>query len=170
MILKTKTAYPYHNEGQVKNCVAQMLGISPEECQAQLVTSIGWNGENFISSTDWKIQTPDGIYALPPAMVPQYETYVALYGGMNIKINSETKKWRIGYDNKEAIVHMLDSSLTFNFLPGERIEMPYAADASKILLSDCLVTLVETKWTRNFFIEEDEAVYGEFLNGTFWPV
>ena len=170
MIIRANSAFPYNNESQVKNWVAKLLDLDPKKIEINLVTSIGWNGNEFVSSTDWKVQTSKGVSAFHPAAVPQYETYVSIKGGMNIISDENNKgRWMLDYDNKQTTLTMPDGSV-YVFEPGESIEVVWAEDADNILLSDCLVQLVEDDEKRRFIITTDEnSVYGGFINGTFWP-
>lgn len=170
MIIKTKnTAFPYNNESQVKNWVAKLLGLDFNEISIQLVTSIGWNGSEYISSTDWKVRTSKGVSVFHPAAVPQYDTFVAIKGGMNVIKSHCDESWWLNYDHSKTLLVMPDGT-EHKFSPGESIEIAWAVDAQNILLSDCPVKLEENEEERKFTILADEkSTYGEFINGTFWP-
>ena len=171
MIIKTKSAYPYNNKGQVKNWVAKLLDLDPKKINIQLITSIGWNGSEFISSTDWKVRTDKGVSAFHPSAVPQYNTFVSINSGTNIIFNPNHKNiWWIDYDKKKSVLRMPDGSVR-TFDAGQSIEYVWPDDANNILLSDCLVKLEEDDDVRYFTIVADEnTTYGEFIDGTFWPI
>lgn len=171
MIIRANSAFPYNNESQVKNWVAKLLDLDPRKIEINLVTSIGWNGSEFISSTDWKVKTSKGVSAFHPSAVPQYETYVSIKGGMNIISDENNKgRWWLDYDDKQTTLTMPDGSVHV-FEPGQSIEAIWPDDANNILLSDCLVRLEEDDEKRNFIILANEnATYGEFIDGTFWPI
>ena len=92
----------YNNPSQVERCVASMLGCSEKSCQAALFLSIGWNGTGFATSTDWKILTPSARCVLPPAVVPQYPTFITIKAGMNVDYTLD-KEWQIMRDGNRII-------------------------------------------------------------------
>lgn len=160
--LEKKIAPVYNNPRQVARCVASMLGCLEKNCFAELVLSIGWNGTGFATSTDWKIQTPRVRCILPPAVVPQYQTFVTMKAGMNIDYSFHQKGWQMTRDEKDAIILFPDGEKVF-IKNGEAIEVKIQSGCSKFILSDCEVIEEECSDKRIFkIIENDHTQYGKY--------
>ena len=126
------------------------------------IISIGWNGTGFATSTDWKIQTPRVRCILPPAVVPQYQTFVTMKAGMNIDYSLHQKGWQMTRDEKDAVILFPDGEKVF-IKNGEAIEVKIQPGCSKFILSDCEVIEEECSDKRIFkIIENDHTQYGKY--------
>lgn len=153
----------YNNPSQVERCVASMLGCSEKSCQAALFLSIGWNGTGFATSTDWKILTPSARCVLPPAVVPQYPTFITIKAGMNVDYTLD-KEWQITRDNKDAVIVL--NGKEFVVKNGEPVEIEISPQSKNFVLSDCEVIEEELSDKRVYrIITDDNTQYGEYVNG-----
>ena len=160
--LEKRVTPVYNNPEQVARCVASMLGCAVKNCFAELVLSIGWNGSGFATSTDWKIQTPRVCCILPPAVVPQYQTFVTMKAGMNIDYTLSQKGWQMTRDDKNAVIVFPDGQQVF-FKNGEALEIKILPGCLKFILSDCEVIETELADKRIFqIIESEHTQYGTY--------
>lgn len=151
----------YNNPSQVSRCVASMIGMSEKSCQAALILSIGWNGTGFATSTDWKICTPRVICVLPPAVVPQYQTFVTVKAGMNVDHTLDCN-WQITRDEKNAEIVFPDGKIV-SIPNGEAVEIELLPNCGRFILSDCEVIEEEFAEKRVYRILPDENTqYGEY--------
>ena len=163
--MKTAKLYhpAYNNADQVVKCVADMLGIDPASCSAELKLVVGWNGEKFITSTDWHIKYPEGICILPPCISPQYPMFIPLKVGY---------RYDPGYcyrllhyaNNIKLKINSKFPELTFCKLDTP-IEMAFKENDT-IILSDCNVEKINT-WNSNEYhiVTDENTVYGYFIDG-----
>lgn len=160
--LEKRVTPVYNNPEQVARCVASMLGCAVKNCFAELVLSIGWNGSGFATSTDWKIKTPRVCCILPPAVVPQYQTFVTMKASMNIDYTLSQKGWQMTRDDKNAVIVFPDGQQVF-FKNGEALEIKILPGCLKFILSDCEVIETELADKRIFqIIENEHTQYGTY--------
>ena len=111
--------------------------------------------------------TPRSLYPrvrciLPPAVVPQYQTFVTMKAGMNIDYSLHQKGWQMTRDEKDAVILFPDGEKVF-IKNGEAIEVKIQSGCSKFILSDCEVIEEECSDKRIFkIIENDHTQYGKY--------
>ena len=151
----------YNNPEQVERCVKSMLGES-EVCRAVLIFVIGWNGERYTSSTDWRVVTDKTVCVLPPAVVPQYQTFITVEAGM--KIESQNGCWQIQRDEKTAEVVFPDGSCVD--ITSGKLEVEIKPGSKNFILSDCHITMEEQENKRVYrIIAGPETQLGNYENG-----
>ena len=167
--MKTKNSYPpsYNNQRQVIDCVAHLLGLSPQDCTTELKITIGWNGEKYITSTDWHIAYPGGKCILPPSASPQYPMFIPLTSGYIIKEggHEERQQSAFGLSSSDKVIFSHGDYPRFEFKTGEPIEIPFSENSS-VIFSDCEV-LVETLGSSRIFTIQNgsDTIYARFIKG-----
>lgn len=152
----------YNNVEQVKRCATFMLG--EDVLKARIAIVIGHNGRNFVSSTDWRLETISGNKRiLPFSMRPQYPNFVEAVAGVKYEVTENG--FQILPDTplfkKSAKVVIWGEEYKFN--PGEALKI-YAQLNSRFIATDCPVTVEETEDERIYTVHaEYPTIYG-FLN------
>lgn len=168
--MKTKNSYApsYVSKKQVIDCVAHLLGFKPEDCKADLKLAIGWNGEKYITSTDWHISYPGGQCIFPTCASPQHKTFIAAICG---HITVEGKGLEPILSPHEFLqpsdkIEFLEGNYPrFTFKPGEPLEIAFD-ERSIAVFSDCDVTVDKHGSSRIFTIQNGKGtVYARFING-----
>ena len=167
--MKTKNSYApsYVSKTQVTDCVAKLLGISPEDCHTELKLAIGWNGEKYITSTDWHVSYPGGQCIFPTCASPQHKTFIGAIccnimvegkGLEPIVLNEDTA---LPYDK---IVFLEGNYSNVIFKPGDPLEIAFD-EKDLVIFSDCDVTVKKHGPSRIFTIQNaKETVYAHFIN------
>ncbi len=168
--MKTKNTYPpaYTTPRQIVDCIAGLLGVKPEECSAELRLAIGWNGEKYITSTDWHVEYPEGKCIFPTCAAPQHKTFIAAVSG---RIMVEGKGLRplcspeAFPSSGDKVVFSDGTYPRFCFKPGEPLEIPFD-ERSCVIFSDCAVTMEQNGLSRVFTVQNGPGtVYARFVNG-----
>ena len=141
MIHKEKIYLTYPNAKIVGECVRTMLqGEQPFPACPTIF--IGYNGKEFVSSSDWEIETPNGTCVLPFGILPQYPTFIQVYAGMNYyphPSGSPLISPNPTDQQRNAIVRLPDGQ-EFEFLPGEPLKLAAKGKiAQRFPLTDCRV-------------------------------
>ena len=143
MIHQERLYLTYPNAQIVGECVRTMLQ-GDEPFPACPTIFIGYNGKEFVSSSDWEIKTPHGNCILPFGILPQYPSFIQVYAGMNYYSHPCGSPLihpdPIG-QQRNAIVRLPDGQ-EFEFLPGEPLKLSAKGNiAKKFPLTDCRVYL-----------------------------
>lgn len=126
MIKRIKRNVPYNKPLIVASIIADKLGDNPETAVVTPVISIGFNGTEFVSSTEWLYQNNgvECIYSFN--LEPQGATFITLEAGMNFAID-DRKRWSMLRDKKTAFVEALGQNL--NLPKASRCALPCGWDA-----------------------------------------
>ncbi len=168
--MKTKNSYApsYVSKNQVTDCVAKLLGISPEECKAELKLAIGWNGEKYITSTDWHVSYPGGQCIFPTCASPQHKTFIGavcghiMVEGRGLEPLILEESTPLSYDK---VVFLEENYPKIIFKPGDPLEITFQ-ERELIIFSDCDVKVDKHGASRIFTVQNTkETVYAHFVNG-----
>ena len=191
--MKQESFNPIYNEvGQVRHCASSMLcGAKIKNVNIGIV--IGFNGTEFVTSTDWRLETEDGMkQILPFSIQTQYPSFVECKAGIqysqfqgsvmvlpdgngvkkdtiyvrNNETNSFVPVEALVVDNKsepKEAIILLDSK-EYHFVPGEDLIIKIDPE-EKFLATDCPVECTETKKTRIYTINTKNAKYGILKDG-----
>lgn len=120
MIKRIKRNVPYNKPLIVASIIADKLGDNPETAVVTPVISIGFNGTEFVSSTEWLYQNNgvECIYSFN--LEPQGATFITLEAGMNFAID-DRKRWSMLRDKKTAFVEALGQK--FEFAEGQPLRV-----------------------------------------------
>ena len=162
MMKRVKKNVPYNKPMIVAAIVADKLGDDPKTAAISPVISIGFNGTEFVSSTEWLYQNEgkECIYSFNQE--PQGSTFITLEAGMKFALDDK-KRWSMLRDDKPAFVEVLGQK--FEFANGQVLRVPIKLGCKKFPMSDCEVKLLETDQARIFSLHPEEStVFGEYLN------
>ena len=168
--MKTKNSYApsYVSEKQVIDCVSNLLGIRPEECKAELTLAIGWNGEKYITSTDWHVSYPGGQCIFPTCASPQHKTFIAAVCGYITVEGKGLEPISTAHEflqSNDKIEFLEGDYPRFRFNPGEPLEIAFDERGS-IIFNDCDVIVETHGISRIFTIQNGKGtVYAHFTNG-----
>lgn len=154
---------PYHNQvSGVKSSVEYALGQKIEKIE--IMISIGFNGKEYSSSTDWLITMEDGTECIRPFFsVPQNPTFLTVAAGMDIKTNARGML-EISATEKNAVLVMPDGEEK-EFEPGELIRIGIKAGNDYFVGTDCDVDVIETENKIFYRIKPDEHTHYASFNG-----
>lgn len=163
--MKKKTQYflPYYNEvKQVMNCAKSMIGQPIKS--AEVIINIGFNGNEYISSTEWLLITEDGEECiLPFFMTPQYPTFISMIAGT--KIEKKNDRIQFIYDEKPAVL-IMPTGEELTFAPGKPVRVGIVDGTTGFVGNDCSVQVTETADAVIYRIITDETThYGQFIDG-----
>lgn len=159
---RVKKNVPYNKPMIVAAIVADKLGDDPKTAAISPVISIGFNGTEFVSSTEWLYQNEgkECIYSFNQE--PQGSTFITIEADMKFALDDK-KRWSMLRDDKPAIVEVLGQK--FEFANGQVLRVPIKLGCKKFPMSDCEVKLLETDQARIFSLQPEEStVFGEYLN------
>lgn len=145
----------YNNMAQVVSCASYMLGEEVEDARIAIV--IGHNGNNFVSSTDWRVMTWSGNRRiLPFSMRPQYPNFLECVAG--VAYFGQREKFTVQPDDdvnaRDAVVKLGDEVHVFT--PGQALKI-YVEPGSRFIASDCLVECKDNgEGPRTYTIIPDE--------------
>lgn len=127
----------YNNMAQVVSCASYMLGEEIEDARIAIV--IGHNGNNFVSSSDWRVMTWSGNRRiLPFSMRPQYPNFLECVAG--VAYSGKRERFTVQPDEPDkargAVVILGDES--YSFSPGQALKI-YVEPGSRFIASDCPV-------------------------------
>lgn len=162
MIKRVKKNVPYNKPLIVASIVADKLGQNEQTAVVTPIISIGFNGTEFVSSTEWLYQNEgkECIYSFN--LEPQGSTFITIEADMKFALDGK-KRWSMLRDDKYAIVEF--GGKKYNFNPGQPLRIPIELGCKKFPMSDCEVKLLETDQARIFSLQPDEnTVFGEYLN------
>ena len=162
MMKRVKKNVPYNKPMIVAAIVADKLGDDPKTAAISPVISIGFNGTEFVSSTEWLYQNEgkECIYSFNQE--PQGSTFITLEAGMKFALEAHNR-WSMLRDDKYAIVEF--GGKKYNFTTGQPLRIPIELGCKKFPMSDCEVKLLETDQARIFSLQPEEStVFGEYLN------
>ncbi len=168
--MKTQTLYApaYRNAQQVIECVSNLLSIDPKRCTAELKLVIGWNGQKFITSTDWHITYPGGKCILPPCVSPQYPVFIPVQVGNSYRKIDGCLSLEPGSIWKKHYWAALKFDALFpctNFRKRKAFIERRFQEGERIILSDCEVSFKDG-FPCEYIVHNDEStVYGQFVNG-----
>lgn len=146
----------YNEENQVKNCVENMIG--KKIAKAEVVITIGFNGTDFSSSTEWLVTAEDGQECILPFKVsPQYTTFVSLVAGMEIKKNN-AGQLVISYHEK-TIVLITPEGEEHYFETGKPLRIGINKGNQRFIGTDCDVKIHETDDTVIYHIVPDTTTH-----------
>ena len=157
--------YPpaYNTPEIVKNVFCDLQGFKENECSVVLLLSIGWNGHNYKTSTDWLIKTPEQNFAWPPSYRPQGVTFITMQADM--KVSATQDHWTMARDHKTSVLITPDGQ-RHEFTAAQYVAIDIKEGSLKIPYSDCRVEVTETETERIYTILTDEnTVYAEYGNG-----
>lgn len=156
----------YNNVEQVKKCVSFMLG--EEVTDAKIAIVIGHNGRNFVSSTDWRLTTSNGLKRiLTFSPRPQYPNFVECVAGAKYEVKNDMFSiipdgcglYPKNIITKSAIVCIGEQS--YVFAPGEALKI-YIKTGEKFIATDCDVTCEEQEKVRIYrIIPNEQTLYGK---------
>lgn len=161
-VLNNKYFLPYYNEKkQVSNCTSYHIGQEVKDTKIYL--SIGHNGKEFISSTDWiSTDADEEEYVLPFCAQAQNPTFLTLQAGVNYTVN-ELKILEAKADYKKTVLVMPDEQ-TYEFAPGEPVRVLISEGCERFIASDCAVKIEETEETRTYFVlTEEDTKYASYM-------
>ena len=157
-----ETFSPNYNEvEQVKKCVGFLLNEKVVEARIALV--IGFNGRNFVTSTDWRIRTENGHERIMPFSIhPQYPNFIECLAGVEYSVYDDS--FRVLPDAplfaKDAVVKIGGKS--YRFVPGQPL-IVYVDFGERFIATDCRVKIIEQQYTRIFrVITDNKTQYGLF--------
>ena len=162
MIKRIKRNVPYNKPLIVASIIADKLGDNPETAVVTPVISIGFNGTEFVSSTEWLYQNNgvECIYSFN--LEPQGATFITLEAGMNFAID-DCKRWSMLRDKKTDFVEAL--GLKFKFVEGQPLRVAVGLGCKKFPMSDCNVKLQETDKYRIYsLLPDSDTAFGEYLS------
>ena len=162
MMKRVKKNVPYNKPLIVASIVADKLGQNEQTAVVTPIISIGFNGTEFVSSTEWLYQNEgkECIYSFNQE--PQGSTFITLEAGMKFALDAHNR-WSMLRDDKPAIVEVLGQK--FEFASGQVLRVPIKLGCKKFPMSDCEVKLLETDQARIFSLQPEEStVFGEYLN------
>ena len=162
MIKRIKRNVPYNKPLIVASIIADKLGDNPETAVVTPVISIGFNGTEFVSSTEWLYQNNgvECIYSFN--LEPQGATFITLEAGMNFAID-DRKRWSMLRDKKTAFVEALGQK--FEFAEGQPLRVAVRLGCKKFPMSDCDVKLLETDKCRIYsLLPDSDTAFGENLS------
>ena len=162
MIKRVKKNVPYNKPLIVAAIVADKLGDDPKTATIHPVISIGFNGTEFVSSTEWLYQNSgkECIYSFNQE--PQGSTFITLEAGMKFALDAK-KRWSMLRDEKPAFVEVLGQK--FEFANGQVLHVPIKLGCKKFPMSDCEVKLLETDQARIYSIQPDaDTAFAEYLD------
>lgn len=168
--MKTKNSYApaYTSKKQVIDCVAHLLGFKPEDCKAELKLAIGWNGEKYITSTDWHVSYPGGQCIFPTCASPQHKTFIAAVCGHTTVEGKGLEPILSAHEflRPHDRVEFVDGNYPrVSFDPGAPLEIAFD-ERSIVIFSDCDVTVEKHGSSRIFTVQNTkETVYARFING-----
>ena len=127
----------YNNVAQVVSCAHHMLGEEIEDARIAIV--IGHNGNNFVSSTDWRVMTWSGNRRiLPFSMRPQYPNFLECVAG--VAYSGKRARFTVLPDEpskaRGAVVVLGDKRYVFS--PGQALKI-YVEPGCRFIASDCPV-------------------------------
>ena len=166
MIHQEQLYLTYPNAKIVGECVKTMLH-GKEPFPACPTIFIGYNGKEFVSSSDWEVETPEGKCIFPFGILPQYPSFIQVYAGMEYLTYSFWDSPIIYLDHEakhcETIIIMPDGKQIY-FPNGEPLKVAATNEiAQKFPLTDCRVTLKKTKNSIIYsIIPDNNTVYGSF--------
>ena len=135
--------------------------MNDEVIDAKVAIVIGHNGRNFVSSSDWRIETKTGekrIFQFSAR--PQYPNFIECVAGVNYFTKGE--KFFVIPDDEgtEKSAKVILDGKEYDFAPGKAIKIYVEAD-SKFIATDCLVECKEDENCRTYrIITDDDTVYG----------
>lgn len=146
----------YNEEKQVKNCVNNMIG--KEIASAEVVITIGFNGTDFSSSTEWLVTTVDGEECILPFKVsPQYPTFISVVSGTEIKID-EKGRINLIHSNKPAVLITPEGEEKY-FDIGVPVRLGVAKGNKRFIGTDCDVKTIEIDGKIIYRIVPDETTH-----------
>ena len=154
MIKRVKKNVPYNKPMIVAAIIADKLGDDPKTAAISPVISIGFNGTEFVSSTEWLYQNngKECIYSFNQE--PQGSTFITLEAGMKFALDAHNR-WSMLRDDKPAFVEVLGQK--FEFTNGQVLRV--------FPMSDCEVKLLETDQARIYSIQPDaDTAFAEYLD------
>lgn len=164
---KIKEAFnPIYNAfEQVKQCSEYMLKENVIDCQVTIV--IGFNGRNFVTSTDWRLTTDNHKRIMPFFIHPQYPNFMEVIAGVNYTPD-KNGRFEVRCDKpgkeKNAVIKMPDGKEHF-FPAGKAVKIKIDS-SEKFPATDCAVKLEETEDCRIFTVLPDETTdWGIMENG-----
>lgn len=154
---------PYHNEvGGVKSSVEYALGQKIEKIE--IMISIGFNGKEYSSSTDWLITMEDGTECIRPFFsVPQNPTFLTVAAGMDIKTNAKGML-EISATEKNAVLIMPNGEQR-EFEPGAPVRIGICAGNDYFVGTDCDVEVTQTENKTFYSIKPDEHTHYASFDG-----
>ncbi len=155
----------YNAFDQVKSCTEYMLGENVIDCQVTIV--IGFNGCNFVTSTDWRLTTDHHKRIMPFCIHPQYPNFMEVIAGVSYTPD-KNGRFEVRRDNpgeeKNAIIRMPDGKEYF-FTAGKAVKIK-VDPSEKFLATDCMVEVEETADCRIFTVLVDDTTgWGIMENG-----
>lgn len=168
--MKKEFFNPIYNEtAQVKRCVESMLREPVASVELGIV--IGFNGQEFVTSTDWRVTTESGLkQILPFTIQTQYPSFLECKAGTlytlfegNILVlpdGKDVKEAQVvetAKPRKSAVVIIDDES--YRFEPGEDILIKVNPE-KQFLATDCFVECEEQPDCRIYKVKTDDATYG----------
>ncbi len=163
----TRNFLPVYNEViQVKNCVRSMIG--QEIIDVNVIINIGFNGREYVSSTEWMLKTAGNEECiLPFSITPQYPTFISMVAGTSISNNNGNIMFE--HNSKQAIIITPDGNQR-SLSPGEPVRIVIADGAKNFVCSDCVVEVTENNDAVTYTIIPDESThYGKFIKGMIVP-
>ena len=165
MIHKEKIYMTYADAEIVGNCVQTMLQ-EQNALPACPTIFIGYNGKEFVSSSDWKLQTPQGTCILPFGVLPQYPSYIQADAGTGY--NPHPSETAVIHPDplarpRIAVVRMPNGQ-KFEFQPGSAVKIPVTGKlAERFPLTDCRICM-EPRADRVIYtlIPDENTMYGKF--------
>lgn len=163
--MKRKLNYfnPYYNDVDgIRNVIEYALDQKVKKIE--IMVSIGFNGKEYSSSTDWLITMEDGTECIQPFFSnPQNPTFITVAAGMEIKTDS---KGRMEISNSEkSAVLVLPEGDQAEFTPGEFIRMAIQPGNRHFIGTDCNVEVVNAEDKIFYSIKPDESTHYASFDG-----
>jgi len=127
----------YNNMAQVVSCATSMLHEDIEDARIAIV--VGHNGNNFVSSSDWRMVTWSGNKrVLSFSMRPQYPNFLECVAG--VSYTGQRAKFTVLPDEpskaRGAVVILEEKRYIFS--PGQALKI-YVEPGCRFIASDCPV-------------------------------
>lgn len=146
----------YNEENQVKNCVKSMIG--KEISKAEVVITIGFNGTDFSSSTEWLVTTVDGQECILPFKTnPQYLTFISVVGGTEIK-KDDKGRIILTHNDKPAVLITPEGEENY-FEVGQPVRIGIAKGNKRFIGTDCDVKVYSLADKVIYRIVPDETTH-----------
>lgn len=152
----------YRDAELVKKCVGFLL---PSESikEARVAIVVGHNGMNFVSSTDWRLETESGIrriFTFSPR--PQYPNFLECVAGVAYSGRQGRFTVLPDEENPRGAVVIMDG-VEYPFEPGKALKI-YVEPDSHFIATDCMVEFDDNSGKGNRIyriITNEDTLYGE---------
>lgn len=152
----------YNNVEQVKRCASFML--NEEVIKAEIAIVIGHNGQNFVSSTDWRLTTQTGKKRILPFCIQtQYPNFVEVVAGVKYEVTKNGFQILPDAPLFRKSAKIVVGLKEYLFEPGEALKI-YVQPSSKFIATDRQVTVEEREMMRIYTIHTDYPIVLGYLN------